>query len=585
MIEVFVKLWDILGRANKHRAFLLIGLMIIGMLMETLGIGLVMPAIALMTKVDLVNKYPAIHPILSYLGSPSQSQLVFTGMSVLLFIYTAKSFFLGFLSLIQLKFIFSLQEDLALRLFSKYMTQPYVFHLSKNSAQLIQNVSGETALFTQSVLNPGIILISELIVLVGIGTLMIVIEPVGSMLMILIFSLAAFIFGYLTKKRVGYWGKSRQFHDGQRIQHIQQGFGGVKDVKLLGREREFITQFAEHNHKTALIGVRQHFVAGLPRLWLDWLAVFCLVVLIFYMLSQGHLFEDLVPTLGFFAAAAFRLIPSVTKIVTAVQGFRFALPVLDLLHRELDKCDADQEKIATGNLVKFTDLIAINNVSYCYPDSSMKSISNICINVRKGESIGIIGPSGSGKSTLIDLILGLLSPSSGSILVDGVDISNDLRGWQSYIGYVPQTIYLTDDTLRRNVAFGLDEHSIDELAVKRAIVSAQLSDFVHELPLGLDTRVGERGVRLSGGQRQRIGIARALYHDPEILVFDEATSALDTETEKEIVNAIRNLQGIKTIIFVTHRLSTVEHLDRIYSVKCGCLLSYGSPADILRELQ
>lgn len=581
MIELIIKAWGIFGVAKRRKILSIVGLMIVGMIMETFGIGLVIPAIALMTNVDLATKYPVIEPALKLLGNPTQTKLIISGMLVLLITYTIKSIFLGFLSMIQLKFIFQVQEDLSLRLFSNYMRQPYSFHLTRNSAQLIQNVSAETALFTQGILNPGMIFLTEFIVLFGIGVLLVAIEPIGSSLMILIFSIAALLFGKITKKRVAFWGRSRQFHDGQRIQHLQQGLGGVKDVKLLGREHEFISQFSEHNHKSAIVGVRQHFIAGLPRLWLEWLAVFCLVILVFIMLSQGRLLEELAPTLGLFAAATFRLIPSATKIVAAIQNFRFSIPVLDLLHRELSIGCVDDEKSVPVNLIGLNKSLHIKNVSYIYPGSIGKAIDNISIIIKKGESIGIVGPSGSGKSTLVDLLLGLLPPTSGCINVDGLDIACNLRSWQNHIGYVPQTIFLIDESIRRNIAFGLEDHKIDDMSIRRAINSAQLEEFVFGLRLGLDTHVGERGVRLSGGQRQRIGIARALYHDPEVLVFDEATSALDIETEAEIVSAIRSLQGQKTIIVIAHRLSTVENLNWVYCINKGLLVSSGTPLEVL----
>jgi ABC-type multidrug transport system fused ATPase/permease subunit len=556
--------------------------MIIGMVMETLGIGLLIPAIALMINVDIINTYPAIEPLLHFLGNPSKMQLIFFGILILLMTYTIKSIFLSFLSQIQLKFIFQVQESLSLHLFSNYLKQAYSFHLTRNSAQLIQNVSAETALFTQGILNPGMILLTEFIILFGIGVLLVAIEPIGSLITILIFSVAAYLFENITKKRVAFWGRSRQFHDAQRIQHLQQGLGGIKELKLLGREREFISQFSEHNSKSANVGARQNFIAALPRFWFEWLAVFCFAILVFFMLYQGRLLEELVPTLGFFAAAAFRLLPSASKIVTAIQNIRFSMPVLYLLHRELSISCLDDEE-SEVNFIKFNKSIDINNISFIYPDLTVKAIDNISIVINKGESIGIIGPSGSGKSTLVDLLLGLLPPTSGCISVDGQDITSNLRGWQNHIGYVPQDIFLTDDSIRRNIAFGLEDHKIDEMSIRRAINLAQLDDFVIGLHLGLDTQVGERGVRLSGGQRQRIGIARALYHDPEILVFDEATSALDKETEAEVVSAIHSLQGHKTIVVIAHRLSTVEHLNRVYYIKSGSLVSCGAPLDVLTK--
>jgi ATP-binding cassette, subfamily B, bacterial PglK len=294
--------------------------------------------------------------------------------------------------------------------------------------------------------------------------------------------------------------------------------------------------------------------------------------LVFTMLGQGRDAASLVPTLGLFAAAAFRLMPSVNRMLASIQGIRFGLPAIDSVHRELSM-DAGTPHRDQAQPISFEREVVARAVSFTYPGKSTPALDGVSLFLRKGQSLGLIGPSGSGKSTLVDVMLGLLPAQSGEILVDGVDIRSNLRGWQNLIGYVPQTIYLTDDTLRRNIAFGVPSSQIDEAAVDRAIRLAQLEDFVLSLDLGLDTVVGERGVRLSGGQRQRIGIARALYHDPPVLVLDEATSALDTDTERGVMQAVTALHGSKTVLVVAHRLSTLEHCDEILELRGGMLVA------------
>jgi ABC-type multidrug transport system fused ATPase/permease subunit len=316
---------------------------------------------------------------------------------------------------------------------------------------------------------------------------------------------------------------------------------------------------------------------------LEFIAVSALGVLVVIMLKQGKTAESIMPTVGLFAAAAFRMMPSANRIFSSSQSLRYALPVLQNLYSETVLLNQFQH--GRGHIVplRFFGQIQLNAVSYCYPGEKDPSISDISLTINRGDSIGFIGGSGAGKSTLVNIILGLLTPSKGRILVRGQDIQVSLRDWRSIVGYVPQSIFLTDDTLRRNIAFGLPEDQIDDAAIERAVHAAQLEAFIDNLSNGLDTFVGERGARLSGGQLQRIGIARALYHDPQVLVLDEATSALDNATEKGVMEAIRALRGDKTILIVAHRLSTVVDCDFLYRLEHGTIIDAGATEVILNR--
>lgn len=557
------KLWHLLALEQRRAAIVLLILMLIGMVLETLGIGLIIPALGLMAEGDLATRYPVLVPWLNALGNPRHEQLIIAGMLVLVGVYLIRTLFLGFLAWWQARFAFELQASISQRLFIGYLRQPYTFHLQRNSAQLIHNVVTETNHFTHSGLIAGMVLLTEILVLSGISALLLVVEPLGAIMVVSTLGLAGWGFNRLTSAHILRWGEMRQHHEGLRIQHLQQGLGGAKDVKLLGRESDFLAQSRLHNNGIARMGQRQTALQALPRLWLELLAVIGLAALVMVMLKQGKPSESLLPTLGLFAAAAFRLMPSVSRALGALQSVRYTLPAIDALHSELSLLDTAKLP-QRGEPLPFKNVLTINQVSFRYPDAEEKTLHNISLVIPHGTSVGFIGGSGSGKSTLADIILGLLTPESGVVQVDGIDIQTQLRDWQDKIGYVPQSIFLTDDSLRRNVAFGLPNDQIDEAAVWRALRAAQLEQFAKDLPEGIDSLVGERGIRLSGGQRQRIGIARALYHDPSVLVLDEATSSLDTDTERGIINSVRVLQGKKTIIIVAHRLSTVEHCNYLF---------------------
>jgi ATP-binding cassette, subfamily B, bacterial PglK len=506
-------------------------------------------------------------------------------MSFLVFVYLIKSGFLAFSIWKQTSFAYQLQQRISEQLFKSYLNQPYTFHLYKNSADLIRNATTEVTLFTL-VINALLLLITETMVLIGIASILIYIEPVGAIVVVSALVVAGLFFNRFTKNRVLRWGKARQYHDGLRIQHLQQGLGGVKEVKLYGREDDFLKQFSLHNYESARTNGNQVMIQQFPRLGLEFLAIFGLAMLVYVMTFSGVKLITIVPTLGLFAAAAFRLMPSANRLLGALQTLRFHSPVIDVLNKELSSnviLDNISAVSIHDNFKPFEREIQLKQVSYTYAGASKKALNNVSLTIVKGETIGVIGTSGSGKSTLIDILLGLLSPTKGSLLVDGHELGDDVRAWQSQIGYVPQSIYLTDDSLKNNIAFGLPTDKIDNASIMEALEAAQLADFIHQLPEGIETVVGERGVRLSGGQRQRIGIARALYHNPEVLVLDEATSALDSETEHDVMQAIYALHKTKTIIIVAHRLSTVEKCDKLFQLEIGKLIATGLPEDLLNK--
>ena len=574
------KIWALLTPGQRRGAFVLLALMLVGAVLETLSIGVVIPALSLLTQSDFAARHPAIAAVLGVAPGDPARVLVLRGMLALVIVYAVKNVFIAYSVWRQNGYAFQLQLSISQELFARYLRRPYTFHLQKNSAELVRNVGGEVDIFASSVMSSAIIVMSEALVMAAVIALIMAVEPVGAVIVATVTGSAAYLFWRLSRPHVARWGERRQLHAGQRVQHLQQGLGGVKDVKLLGREADFIEQFRLHSDAYAQVGARQNTLLQLPRLWLELLVVGGLAALVATMLAGGRSLEGVLPTLGLFAAAAFRLLPSLNRILTALQALRYGLPVVNVLHAELT--DGEEATPQATTPLPFTRAVTFDNVSFRYESADAVTLPRVSLGIAHGSTVGFIGQSGAGKTTLVDILLGLLKPDSGRVLVDGIDIQTNLRGWQDQVGYVPQSIFLTDDTLRRNVAFGIPGELIDTGAVERAIRAAQLDDFVSELPAGLDTVVGERGVRLSGGQRQRIGIARALYHDPAVLVLDEATSSLDPETEHEVMESVGALHGSKTIVIVSHRMSTMEYCDRVFRLERGRVVEEGEPAAVVR---
>jgi ABC-type multidrug transport system fused ATPase/permease subunit len=576
------KIYELLEPAFRKKALILLFLMFIGIIVELLGLGMILPLLSILSTEDVATAYPQTTPVLDFLGNPTQNKLVFIALGTLVGIYIFKGLFLVFLAWYQTNFAYSLSSHLSSKLLRGYMAKPYSFHLGKNSADLIQNLTGEVSQLTGATSNL-FMLITEASAIVGIMILLVAVEPMGALTVILLFGLLAVIFHRLTKKKLLAWGSERQVHDGFRYQYLLQSFGGVKDIMLLGKARYFTNRFQYHNTASFNLNIKYATLQHIPRLWFEVVGVIGLVILMVSLIYQGRPLAAIIPTLAVFVAAAFRIIPSLNRMVAAVQTIKYAEPSINRLHTEnLDLKDLGEE-VAIEPLF-FKDRIQLQDVHFNY-EGTEDDFLKVDLSIPVGKTIGFIGKSGSGKSTSVDIILGLLKPVSGKVLVDGIDVHDNIRAWQNQIGYVPQTIYFLDDTLRNNIAFGLNSDDIDESAVLEAVKLAQIEEFVQSLPEGLDTVIGENGVRISGGQRQRIGIARALYHKPTVLVLDEATSALDNATEDGIMNSIAALHGEKTIIIVAHRLRTVAMCDQLFLMEKGKVVKTGSYAEVMEKDQ
>ena len=571
------QIWSILLPRQRRAGMVLFALVLIGTALETFSVGLVVPALAFMTR-GASGPSPRLTRWLEWLGNPSSNQLILLVLLLLLGVYAVKSAFLLFVAYWQSRFVSATQASTSRRLFAIYLAQPWTFHLQRHSAELMRTIN-ESQDFSQ-ICGVFLMTISEALVLCGLVGLLLWFEPTGAVVVAGMLAAAAWLFNAIARPRSHRWATAQRHHAKMIIKHVQQGLGGAKDVKIRGCEQEFLDQFRHHSDGQARMAALQSLVHQVPRLWFELLAVAALLLLTAVMVWQGTPSQRLLPMLGLFATVAFRMLPSVNHMTSAIHRLRTSEPMLSSLLKELNLSNATPSGQPTTPM-PFRDSITLENVRFRYPASRENVLDAVSIRIPHGASVGFVGGSGAGKSTLVDVILGLLPPAGGRVTVDGNDIHDNLRGWQDTIGYVSQSIYLCDDSIRRNIAFGVPEKDIDDGSVKRALKAAQLDAFVASLPAGADTFVGERGVRLSGGQRQRIGIARALYHDPEVLVLDEATSALDGETEKGVMAAVNALHGTKTLIIVAHRLTTVADCDRLYRLDKGRIVQSGTFAEVI----
>ena len=588
MKETIKKGWSLFNKSQRKKTLFLSGFIILNIFVETLGVGIILPIITAILDPEKLLNYGIIRNSISYFAERgwffdqsdnknlNSSKVVIFGMIILLIVYTLRAFYLTFITWWNLNFNKDIRLHFSNKLFNGYLLKPYTFHLQKNSANLIRNIELEVSVFTSSI-SAAINIITEIMVFTGIFTLLVIFKPLITFSAIFILGSLYCLYYLFSKKRITKMGYERVHHSHNIFQHLHQSLGSIKEVKLLGRERNFYNQFKFHNAKLDELNIKKQLLSLLPRFWVEWLFVVFFILIIFYQLYLNEPLYETLPTLGLFSAAAFRIMPSFNKILNSAQELRFAKAAINIIYNEIKKLNEDELNPLTFFHTNKSELtwknIDLENVYYKYPGGNNKVLENIKLKISRGSSIGFVGTTGSGKSTLIDITLGLLKPSQGKVLIDGNDINNNMRAWQNQIGYVPQNIYLSDDTLKRNVALGLPEDKINNSSVEQAIKAAELHDFVSSLPEGYNTKVGERGVRLSGGQRQRIGIARALYHNPTLLVLDEATNSLDTVTEKNIMKTIYLKKGTITVLIVAHRTDTLTECDKIYRIEKGKIIS------------
>lgn len=567
---MYQKLKYILTAKEKRRIILLLFMVVAGSFLELAGVSIFMPFINIVMDMDCIQETSYLNYFYDLFGFQSNTYFIVALAVVIIFIYIFKNLYLAIEKNIIYKYSYRIQQRTSTGLLKAYLEEPYTFHLSKNIAELQRSMQEDTDLFTKGIIHV-LELIAELVVCFVIGVYLFCVSKSITIVVVGAMAVCTLLFTYTIKKFAKTLGKQNQEYKGKLYQWMNQALGGVKEIKVLNREEYFIQNYDEY-FKKYIVGLRISRLMGvLPKYIVETACMVGLLLAIIVKILFGQKeIVDFLPQLAVFAVAAFRLMPSVGKINEHYSATVYSLPSLELIYRDLKAVEELQtidRKYDKDWQLK--EKISLSHIRYHYPDSEELVLEDVCLQIEKGTTVAVIGSSGAGKTTLIDIFLGVLQPQYGKLIADDLDISRNLSTWQRQIGYIPQTIYLSDDTIRNNIAFGVDEDKLDEDAVLSALKQAQLYEFVQNLPEGLDTFVGDRGVRLSGGQRQRIGIARALYHNPEILVLDEATSALDTETETAVMDAINHLQGLKTMVIIAHRLTTIQNADVIYEIIDG----------------
>ena len=575
------KISYIFDRKQKVQLGILGVMIFVGGLLETLGVGAMIPVVtALLTPETLkeyVDKYPILQQICDMLGIQSVGQMTTALLLALMAIYIIKNLYLVYLVYRQNTFITQSRNQMISRVMGEFLNRPYEQYLGADIPTVFRITDSDIPQ-TFSLMLAMLQLASEVVVSGLIFIVLLCTDIFMTLFIMVLFGVMTLVIVKIFKPKLNKIGAKNQAIQSRIAKWRIQAIYGLKDVKVLNREEFFVRNYYETGKVGANVGRTYAVMNNIPRLLIE--TVFIVGVLTFiiiYMKGGGNV-ASMVSTLAAFGVAAMRVLPSVNRINTYITEISYNQPSLDFVYQNLqegmktDAMLAQRKAYSQKEKLELRDKIELNHISFHYPDSDKNIFTDAHMEVPKGKSVGIMGTSGAGKSTIVDILLGLLHAQEGEITCDGVDIFKNYESWLAQIGYIPQSIYLIDESIRDNIAFGIDADKIDEKRIWEVLEEAQLKEFVEELPNGLDTTIGDRGVRLSGGQRQRIGIARALYHDPEILVFDEATSALDNDTEAAVMDAVNSFHGKKTMIIIAHRLNTIEKCDIIYKVEDGKLV-------------
>ena len=554
----------------------------IGLLLLLIAIGIgtffflavvtaIMPFINVVMDPSSIQKQWYLKLLYDSLGFQNNTDFIIFVAAALIFIYVVKNLYLCFMYNMQYRFTYENRRRVATRMLNAYLRQPYAYHRVHTSSELMRNISTDTERMFEGVLSI-LQLITELCVCAVLGIYLFIMDKTITIGVGVIMGLFLVIFAKGFKNYISQIGNENRKYAALIVKWLQQSFGGIKETKILEREEYFLEQFDYNYKKSAGYDRQYRFLQVAPRPVMEAICIASLLAVIIFKLMRGTNSTYFVSTLSVFAIAAFRLMPSINRITSYMSVLMFTKSSIHSVYhdlREVERLEKTEMRKKEEAPLTVSSSILVENLSFRYPDADEDVLKHVNIEIKKNQSIALIGPSGAGKTTLADIILGVLEPTGGRICVDGTDIREHMNAWHKNIGYIPQSIYLMDASIRENIAYGIPAREIDEKRLERAVGEAQLKEFVEGLKDGLETVIGESGVRLSGGQRQRIGIARALYNDPDVLVLDEATSALDNETERAVMEAIEGLAGSKTLIIIAHRLTTIKNCDVVYEVKNG----------------
>jgi len=576
------KLWGIFTKKEERMVIALFFILLTASLLELFGLVLVIPYVNLMVDDSRVSEYLIRFPILHYMIDFSGNYQLSLSLWFASF-YLVKNGLLGGLSFTEQTLLKNIKSNVTGRMFFHYMRQPYAFHLKARSSELVRSITYDATVVVESVLKQGAMLISEILLFIGVLAVLIWKNPLA-LSVFLVMVVPVIIIYLLLKKRLLLWGKIMQDREADVIRHLQEGIGGIKDAIILGVESYFENNFEKNILHQVYIKRNRDIAVLVPRYLIETLMMVAMAGALFWMAQSGGLMRN-ISSIAFLAIVSVRILPMSNRILSAVSNIRSSTPSIDVVYKTA-RPEAQATQVQTEINAELTEIaepfqeLNVEQLSFSYPDASTV-LEEVDFTISRGETVGIVGGSGAGKTTLVDLLLGLLTPSAGKLTCNGFPIYDNLRQWQQRIGYVQQVIFLMDATIKENIAYGVSGREIDINRIHSVIQMAKLESWISELPQGIDSVVGERGVRISGGQRQRIGIARALYHNPEILILDEATSALDNRTEKEIMSDIYAMHGERTIVMIAHRLDTIKQCDRIVIIERGHIVGSGSYSELM----
>lgn len=567
MKKMFKNIRYILSYKQKIALVVLTILLFVGGIFDLLGVSLIIPVVKSVTNPGSIDNAWII-AIKKQLSIKTDESFVILLLVLMIFIYVIKNLYIILMYYVMYKVIWKFKSDLSMRLLNCYMYQDYTFHLNKNVSDLQRNILTDVGQFYGFIMD-ALNMLNQIIICILLTVYLVIVDWMTTIGVLIILGSAIALLYRRQKKTQTIRGKINRETNAQLNKWILQSFAGIKEIQVLGREQYFLDRCKEAYDTGMEANRKSNLSAVIPKPLMEMVCVSGLILVMLFRIIMGGNMEDFVSILAVFAVSAFRMLPCFNSISAHISSMLFEKDSVDAVYsdiKEMEKLNQARTISEGNNSLRFDKSIKVEEVSYKYPNTDKLILENVNLVISKNESVGFVGPSGAGKSTLIDIILGLLPLEKGKITVDGKNIADDENSWHKLVGYIPQTIYLMDDTIRNNVAFGIPTEKISEEKLWNALEKAQIADFIRLLPDGLDSQIGDRGVRISGGQRQRLGIARALYHDPEILVFDEATSALDTDTEAALMEAIDGLKGQKTMLIIAHRLNTIKKCDKIYEV-------------------